>query len=249
MKWVSLKRLLAVVFLLGGQAWAADGVVTFASGDVQILRDGQQIAVQNGTEVNAGDQVVTKADGRVRWRMNDDSFFALRPDSQLHIEAFRMPQADEPPATGKVTLKLMVGVLRTVTGLIGKRNPEGWALNTPTATMGIRGSVLLVQVNKKGSTQAMFLFGQGFINTLPVTKRVAMPTGSAFGVSRNRTNVLSVQPANPQRLLQFELDKTFSTIDPLPRSGLTPTNNVQPLSPVTGNPVVPGVRIEPNSRR
>ena len=62
----------------------------------------------------------------------------LRPNTQLKIEAYsydeRQPQSDN------VLISLLKGGMRSVTGLLGRRNPGNFRVATPSATIGIRGT-------------------------------------------------------------------------------------------------------------
>ncbi len=72
------------------------------------------------------------------------------------------------------------GLFRLVGGKISKDGPV--VLNTPTATIGIRGGIILVGVADNGATQATFLFGQSMdVTSGGVTKEVSRP-GFAIAV-------------------------------------------------------------------
>lgn len=73
-----------------------------------------------------------------RVRFADGTEVALRPNSQLAVKAYAY-QADK-PTQDSMALDLRKGGMRLVTGLLGKRNPDQVRVDTPAATIGIRGT-------------------------------------------------------------------------------------------------------------
>ena len=64
-----------------------------------------------------------------------------RPNTEFKVEDYHFSgQAD---GSEKGFFKLVKGSLRAITGLIGKSNKQAWRMNTPVATIGIRGTETL----------------------------------------------------------------------------------------------------------
>ena len=118
---------------------ATAGNVIFTSGDAQIIgADGKaRAAVKNGA-VNEGDTLVTGKTGALHVRMGDSGFIAVRPDTRLTVQNFVWNGKED--GAERSLLSLVRGGFRTITGVIGRRNKENYQVNTPTATIGIRGS-------------------------------------------------------------------------------------------------------------
>ena len=134
----------AVVFMLGvllgsqvnaavvGKATFVRGLMTAqpASGDPRIVGSGESIGEHDVLRTGARSFAVLK--------LNDDSKITLRPNSVFKVDKFLNKQ--QTAGTGNVFLRLFKGGLRVVTGLVGKRNPSGYRLFSPNATIGIRGT-------------------------------------------------------------------------------------------------------------
>lgn len=118
-------------------AWAAATVQT-VSGDVRVETAGKQVALGANQRVDSGATVHTGTNGRVMLRFDDGQMTALNPDTSFRVDEYRFDAAK--PEAGSVTVSLLKGALRMVTGLIGARSPERFAMKTPTATIGIRGT-------------------------------------------------------------------------------------------------------------
>lgn len=112
----------AIVFRLEGELSAADTDVK------RVLRLGDTVAV--GERVTAG----PAAEGVLK--THDGGYIALRPGAEFVAKKF--------VADGKTTdtslIELSKGGLRLISGWVGKLNPKGSRVATPTATIGIRGT-------------------------------------------------------------------------------------------------------------
>jgi hypothetical protein len=130
-------------FLLGvlivQTAYAADlfGTVDAVSGEATITdATGANKRVAAGTQIFTGQSIQTASDGEVHIVTEDSGLIALRPNSSFRIDRYRSQGEPE----DEVVFSLFKGALRSITGWIAKRNPSAYRLNTPTATIGVRGT-------------------------------------------------------------------------------------------------------------
>ncbi len=136
-----LKQLSVAVGLAFGlvSAHAAVGRVLLASGDeVFAERGGQRVPLRVGADIEVGDVLLVGERSALQVRFLDESLASLRSNSRMQVEAFQHDRNKS--GSDHLVLSLLKGGLRTVTGLIGKNNPDGFGLKTATATVGIRGT-------------------------------------------------------------------------------------------------------------
>ena len=120
------------------------GSVSFVIGDVSSIgADGKAIPVSRGNTVQAGQTLVTGANGHIHLRMVDGAFLSVRPQSKLRIENYHYDAAV--PANNRIKFILEQGVARSITGRAGEAAKENYRLNTPLAAIGIRGTDFVVQ--------------------------------------------------------------------------------------------------------
>lgn len=118
-------------------AQAKSGEFTFVVGEVSLVKAGGQRATPvRGTEVDAGDRVITGANGMVQMTMVDNARLSLRPKTEFVIEQYGKSARGEEGGL----LNLIRGTLRTFTGAIAQANREKFVMKTRVATVGIRGS-------------------------------------------------------------------------------------------------------------
>lgn len=116
------------------------GIVLFATGGVTATgADGVSRELTRRSPVFAGDLLRSAPGARAQVKFTDHSIVALKPASTLRIDAYTF-QADGSGAQTSV-MSLIKGGLRTVTGVIGKTNQNDYRLNTPVATIGVRGTL------------------------------------------------------------------------------------------------------------
>ena len=144
-----------------GQVQAAAGRVEFAIGPATVVgTDGRTRPAARGTELDTGDTVQTN-NGRVQVRMTDGAFISLQPNTEFGIKEYKF--SGKADGSENALYSLFKGAMRTVTGLIGRSNRNRYQVATPTATVGIRGTGGLIQVQNDGSTLVQGTSGIWFL--------------------------------------------------------------------------------------
>ena len=121
------------------------GVVRNAEGVVTITRGEEVLPATPGTKLLAGDILGTGPDATLGIIFRDNSTLSLGPESRLVIDEFLFS-----PAEGKLGLLAHIskGTMAYLSGLIGKLAPESARFETPTASIGIRGTYFTVRVGE-----------------------------------------------------------------------------------------------------
>jgi len=142
-----LKPLLCAALLLaGGSAWAAQvvGVVAHLSGPLLDRKlDGSVKVLGPKSEVENGDTLVSEKNTYAQIRFVDNSEVTLKPGTTFRIDNFSYDAGK--PEADSAAFDLVKGGLRSITGLLGKRNKEKFSLKTPSATIGIRGTTFVAE--------------------------------------------------------------------------------------------------------
>jgi len=135
----SLVLLLLPALALPEAAYALSGQITHLSGAVVARRaDGGSRVLSMRSEVNEGDIVITAGSSYARIKWADGGEVVIRPNTQLKIDAYKYEEGS--PQSDNIVLSLLKGGMRSVTGLLGRRNPGAYRVATPNATIGIRGT-------------------------------------------------------------------------------------------------------------
>src|SRR5205814_9020057 len=120
-----------------GLASAQAGRLLLAVRDVAVARGQAEIRAATGMPVQSGDTIRVGPASNAQIRMTDESIVGLRPGTVFRIDAYEYSGQAEP----RSIFSLLKGGFRTVTGAIGRlHSRERYAVRTPTATIGIRGT-------------------------------------------------------------------------------------------------------------
>jgi hypothetical protein len=136
--------------LLGSSAasWSAEPAATaqttgkrFATvsrirGEVAASSAGKERKLREGDLVYVGERVRATALGEAVLQTDDAGMVAIRPSTEFVAERFA---ADDKPTDG-LTVRLLTGSLRVISGWIARTNRSGHSIVTPSATIGIRGT-------------------------------------------------------------------------------------------------------------
>ena len=131
----------------------AVGQIVFANGDVRATFPQQPPrALSRGSVIYEEDTVTTADNANGEIVFTDNSIVSLRPATSFIVDKYNFNKAN--PATGgQYVLDLIKGGFRTITGLIAKASPDNYAVKTPVATIGVRGTSF--QVNYEDGHIAM----------------------------------------------------------------------------------------------
>ena len=134
-----------LVLASGDELGDAIGVINSIEGLVYATHaNAERIVLQEGSQIYQGDVVETMADGSIKITLLDDSVFSLGRSARFAIEELMYDYSGE---SGSLALSLLKGGFTFISGLIAKDDPESIQLNTPVATIGIRGTVIAGKVD------------------------------------------------------------------------------------------------------
>ncbi len=172
-------------------SFAAAGRVQFAFGQVSVQdAEGGNNPATKGRELNAGDTIITER-GRVQLKFADGSLVSLQPQSTFKIDEYSY--AGKEDGSERSFFSLFRGGLRTITGAIGHRNQGAYRVNTPVATIGIRGTEYLIKLSGSG---AVVTVGDGAIAVINDAGEVTLVNGQS-GVIVDKNTAVKVTDEKP----------------------------------------------------
>jgi len=132
---------------------AAVGRVTEQTGPTEIVRDKKSIPSAVNSAVQMNDTVVT-ARARAQLTFDDNTTVKITEQSKLVIDDFVY---DPRKGSGKLAMKMVQGTARYASGQIAKTNPQNVNVQTPTATVAVRGTDFSMTVDELGRSLIMLL--------------------------------------------------------------------------------------------
>ena len=139
----------SLLIFLPSQAWAQTqiGINAAVKGDVKISSgDTEAAQAEVRSPVLLGDGVTSQTESSLQVLLNDETTFTVGPDCELVIDEF----VYDPSRAGNNSLKASVkkGMFRFMSGNISKGNTTGVTVDSPVATMGVRGTIVEGLVGK-----------------------------------------------------------------------------------------------------
>jgi len=131
------------------------GTIMELDGGVKATRvNGQQVTLSQGDAVFQGDIIETGTGGSVGIVFADDTIFSLGGEGRMVMDEMVY---DPDTQSGSFSTTVVQGAFSFVSGQVAKTSPDGMVVNTPSATIGIRGSTVLGQAAAEGSENKITL--------------------------------------------------------------------------------------------
>lgn len=113
-------------------------VVTITGSIAAVDGAGVERALAVGGPVYAGDTIRSAAQAFGVIAFTDRGVMTVLPNTEFAIENYRYEEGGQ--AENGFVSNLVTGGLRTLTGAVANRNPDNFAITTPTASLGVRGT-------------------------------------------------------------------------------------------------------------
>jgi len=154
-----VSRLIAAVTLitlalLSETSLSAVGKVTEQTGPTEIVRNKKSTPSTVNAPVEMNDTIVT-ARAKAKLTFDDNTTVNITEQSKLIIDDFVYDPKNKD--AGKLSMKMVQGTARYASGQIAKNNPQNVNIQTPTATVAVRGTDFSMTVDELGRSLVMLL--------------------------------------------------------------------------------------------
>jgi len=138
------------LILLPTLSLAASGTALGVRQDAELVSANATKVLTVGADVFIGDKVVTGTSGQVQIKFSDKTELVVGPNSALTIEDYLLRDDN---SAGKFAIKALSGTFRFATGLAPK---DRYLIETPTGTIGVRGTAFDFTVGAEGTRVLLF---------------------------------------------------------------------------------------------
>ena len=149
--------LVAVLLIAIGNSYAAEpigGVIEQSGKAGSIVRlSGEELIANLQTDIVSFDEVETE-NGRLKIQFVDETQVSLTEHTYMEIDEYVY---DPDPSKSKMALNFVQGTARFATGGLGLVPKENIQIQTPTATIGIRGTDFTTTVDELGRSLVILL--------------------------------------------------------------------------------------------
>ena len=142
------KFITGMLLILSGVVLADEtpiGYVKTVTGEATVSTAGKSVKAQPGTPVAQGSVLKTAAKSSMGVTFKDETVMSFGPDTELTVDEYLYA-----PSQGKLKLgsKLAKGSMNYLSGVIAKLNPDAVSVQTPSGTIGVRGTQFVVKVEE-----------------------------------------------------------------------------------------------------
>ena len=130
-----------------GVSSAVKGQVDRAS---TVSDTGPRQNLEPGSKVYMQDRVSSEERSLAQLLLLDESTFKLGPNSSVVIDEFIY---DPEQGTGEMVVEAASGVMRFISGAIGRSDPDNVEINTPLGSLGVRGTMVTVSIRRAADGQ------------------------------------------------------------------------------------------------
>jgi hypothetical protein len=199
-----LALLLIATFNVQASAESIGGVLEQSGSVAQIQRDRENIPAVLDESIASMDEVETK-NGRLKIKFVDDTLVSLTEHTYMVIDEYVY---DPNPSKSKMALNFVSGTARFATGGLGLVPRENIQIQTPTASIGIRGTDFTTTVDELGRSLVILLPDENCTDKVKLEEGCA-PSGSITVTNDGGTQVLT-------EAYQAVMVSTFETIPTTP---------------------------------
>jgi len=243
------------------QAGAPDAVahvighVTKLTGSATAVRNGVSVILNNGDNVEKGDVVATGSDSTLGVTFIDGTVFGLSSNARMVLNEMVY---DPNGSNNSSLISLVAGTISFVAGETAKHGDM--KVDTPVATMGIRGTAVLVEIDfgvpgqnglpdakfqvlvePDGTTGSYILFDKTTLDPIATVNKA----GQQVNINQNGISY-SNSPLTPelQKLISDVFSQKFSNVDTNTKSFDHLTDSIVPL-PFQGFKGPDGITVTP----
>ncbi len=178
------------------------GRVDALSGSCTVIRNGVSVSLNIGDTVRKGDVVQTAGGSAVAIVFTDGSTFSLNANARMVLDDFVYNAGG---AGNSALISLVQGTFSFVAGQVAKTGDM--RVDTPVATMGIRGTAVLVEISANdGQTRfSVMTEPDGTTGSFNLYDKT---TGTLIGTVSSSQIGWLVTPAGPLQVVAQQLQKT-----------------------------------------
>lgn len=194
-----------IFFLLTISLMAADpiGKATSIQGNVIAKSDSSQRTLASGSDVFLKETIVTAANALAQIQFTDGGIINLIAETEYRVNNYKYQKTFQKDQSSSELLK---GGFRVLTGSIGKSNPNNYEIKTPSATIGLRGTIV----------EARIVGGELFVGVDMGKALVSNSAGSALIGVGEKASFVRIPGGNvpPEVVLQRPLELERNLFNP-----------------------------------
>jgi hypothetical protein len=170
------------------------GTVVSVSGKARLFKSGSSSwhYLKPNEAISKGDTILTEEDGIIEMRLDNGDAIWLQPDTELVFASLRRD-----PGTGK-DINTFESSKGRIKAIIETGKKSTFQVRTPTAVCGVRGTVMIIDIQPSGTT-AYYEGGGGIMTSLVTGESTLIESGQNSSIDAKGVVSLPVYTTDDQR--------------------------------------------------
>ena len=230
-----LNKSLFLLMFLSTTVFAQIGQVVALKGDVKVERESKIQELLLKDEIFKNDQISTLNNSRTQLLLNDETIITIGENSIFKVDEYLFNEEKD----SSLKMNFLNGTFKVITGKIGKLNPNNFKLQTKTASIGIRGTEILLQLEAK-KEKIMCTQGTIIVTRKDTNNTTTLNVGESLVIDLT-TNKVSVEKNDTKNINEVSSSLYTNKIDRKYDQWIKEKNlkdNEVVVDPVVEDPVV-----------
>ena len=202
-----LNKSLFLLMFLSTTVFAQIGQVVALKGDVKVERESKIQELLLKDEIFKNDQISTLKDSRTQLLLNDETVITIGENSIFKVDEYLFNEEKD----SSLKMNFFNGTFKIISGKIGKLNPNNFKLQTKTASIGIRGTEILLQLEAK-KEKIMCTQGTIIVTRKDTNNTTTLNVGESLVIDLT-TNKVSVEKNDTKNINEVSSSLYTNKID------------------------------------
>ena len=191
---IILNKSLFLLMFLSTTVFVQIGQVVALTGDVKLERESKIQELLLKDKVLENDQITTLNDSRTQLLLNDETVITVGENSIFKMDEYLLNEEKD----STLKMNFLNGTFKVITGKIGKLNPDSFKIQTKTASIGIRGTEILLQLEAQ-KERIMCTQGTIIVTINETNNTTILNVGESLVINLT-TNKVSIEKNDTQNI-------------------------------------------------
>ncbi|MGE4519383.1 MAG: FecR domain-containing protein [Desulfobacteraceae bacterium] len=194
-----LKNLILIILVISmfSTAYASVGKIAALRGKAVSINNGNSRELSVKSEIYLNDRIETGKNSRLQILFYDETIAGMGPESTLIVKDFKWNDREQ-----KFEAEAKEGLFHIMGGKIVNTAPQNFKIDTPVASIGIRGSMFAFRVAPK-NISVVFLGGKGIDIKTPFGSTALVKPGFGTRISEDEKRIEPPRQFSEEEISEF----------------------------------------------
>jgi hypothetical protein len=198
-----------IVIFLSLNLFADVAKVVALTGESLLIREGNTLVLKKESIIFKNDEIRTNAKSKVQLFFKDETIITIGRNSSFQVYDYIF---DKDNSADNLDFSMFKGVFKIISGAIGKINPENFKLRTKSATIGIRGTQIHLDLNEEREVISC-TEGTIIITLISSKEEIVLNAGESIVIDIKSKQIKKINNAKAVNIYSFDEIKNVKIDD------------------------------------